>query len=266
MWYLKVIIIILLIFPASVYGQGNCEWTEVTGEATGDTLTVEELGRLALNRARLSATEQVAGVYVYGSDLVEKSELVVSFITTMTEGYIIKENILRWESKFHTSSNDKPPIPFYKVYAKYCVSKESGKRDPFFTVSLEMNRGQFIQGEEISLKINAGKGAYITIFHLSQREGLSISLPNQFQERQYIEEGGEFIFPREGFKLKARISPGSKKDLEYFMVVATREQFDFKGQLGKTTDISLPSFYKTLLSIPANQRAIAMVGYEVTEK
>lgn len=262
----NIILIFLLILPITVYAEENCKWKEVRGEALADTVTVEEAGRLALRRARLSATEHVAGVHVYGSDIVKNSALVGDFVMTLTEGYIVKEEILRWEAEFQQISNDKPPIPLYKVYARCCILISKEKRDPFFTVSSETNKPVFISGEEAMLKIRASRGAYISIFHLSSDEKLQMLLPNEFQRKQYIEEGKDLLFPPEGIGLEVKTAAGKKSELEYFIVVATKEWFDFEGQLKKDKDISLSLFYKALLLIPANMRAVVIGGYEVVSK
>lgn len=249
----------------SVYAE-NCQWKDVVGEAIAETITVEDAGKLALKRARVTAIEEISGTTVYGSALVKNSDLVEDFVMTLTEGYILKEEILRWEAEFKNFSNDKPPVPLYRVYARCCISKDKAERDPFFTLSLETNKPVFVSGDEATLKIRSSRGTYITIFHLSADEKLRILLPNQFQRKHYIEEGKEFTFPPPGLGLKVKTSSNRKKEVEYFIVVATKEWFDFEGQLKSNKDIPLSTFYSNLLSIPANKRAVAIGGYEVVEK
>lgn len=265
-WVLKIfqaVIILFLLLPFVAYAEENCQWKDVVGEAMAETITVEDAGKLALRRARISATEQVAGVGVYGGSLVKNSALVEDFVMTLTEGYILREEIQKWDAEFQQPSKDKPPVPLYRVYARCCVSLEKGEKDPFFTVSLETNKPVYISDEEATVRIRPGRGAYLAVFHLSHDEKLRILLPNQFQKRQYVEEGKELVFPSQGLGLKVKTSHGNKREVEYFVAVATKEWFDFEGQFKKDRDISLSSFYSALLSIPANMRTVAIGGYEV---
>ena len=264
-------LILLFVLPYLLHAQENCEWKEVMGEALADNITIEEAGRLALRKARLSAAEEAAGIHIYGGNLIynsslEKNKTLVNFIMTLSDGYIIKEEIIRWEAEFLPSSKDIPPIPLYKVYARCCVSKSEGEKDPFFTVSLKTNKPVFLSGDLAELTIQASRDSYITIFHLSSDDTLRILLPDQFQKKPFLKKDQELIFPSQGLGLKVQTSPSNQCEVEYFIVVATKDWFDFKTQFKKDRDIPITSFYMVLTTLPEKARAIAIGGYEVLEK
>jgi hypothetical protein len=264
---MKQIVVCLLLFlfsPLVIYAQENCQWRDVTGEAAEGGMTVEELGKLAMRRAQLSAIEDVAGVVIYGGSTVMNSKLVGDLVMALSKGYITKKEKPRWEADFQPSYDDKPPIPHYKVHLRCCVSIDRQESDSFFKVFIETNKPVYISEEMVRLKINSSRRAFVTIFHQSDEGIISIPFPD-FQNRQCLEEGNDFIFPPEGSGLTAIVNPEKRKS-NFFIVVATKEPFNFASQLRGTRDIPLESFYRVLLTIPARERAVGVVGYEVVGK
>lgn len=261
-----IIILLQIAIRIPVYAQEDCEWRTVSGEALAEGMSVEDAQKLAVRRASVTAVEEIAGVRIYGGTTVKNSALVEDIIMSMSEGHILKKEIVNWETELQKISSETPPLPLYKVHAKLCIAKNKEQTDPFFTVSLETDKPVYISGDEARLKIRTGRGAYISIFHLSEDEKFSMLLPNKFQKKHYVEEGKETLFPSQGLGLCVKTCGKKKKDIEYFIVIATKEWFDFEGQLKKDKDISIASFYNALLSIPADKRAMAIGGYEVVEK
>jgi len=278
-------LIFLLVFLTALPFTGdageNCKWKEVKGVALAYNITVEEAEKRALDMARLSAIEEVTGLHIDSIRILlernsssdqKKESALVDFIMTLSEGLIVQEEIIKWEAEFQPLDKDKPPIPRYRVYARCCVSERdpNSQRDPYFTVSVETNKPVFFSGDLAKLTITTtGRDAYITVFHLSSEDKVKVLLPNEYQKKTCIREGEKFIFPShngiyDGIKVQA--APHHKSDVDYFIIVATKEWFDFKGQLKKDKDIPITSFNKVLVSIPAKERAMAITGYEIRER
>ncbi|MBI3814497.1 MAG: hypothetical protein HY279_08540, partial [Nitrospinae bacterium] len=112
-----------------------------------------------------------------------------------------------------------------------------------------------------------------------------------------IKANKEFKFPPEGFGLLMSVIKDKKRSSECFIIVATKEPYDFiglatthsppskggaqgvvaspsplagegrvRGEKVRAESMTVPEFYKTIIKIPSNAKAEEMLVYEVVAK
>ena len=165
--------------------------------------------------------------------------LAGEFIRTLTQGYIVDETGLRWEQDLLQEAPEKPPLTVYRVHLKCCVASQGEQRDPYFTLSVRLNKNIFAAGEEAELKIKSSRKCYVSVLNLSADEHFKVLLPNAHQPVLCLSRGAEFVFPPEGLALVMEPLPGHRRDTEAFLVVATKRPFDFRTVTGKSRDITI---------------------------
>lgn len=243
----------------------DCQWRETTGEAAVENITAEEARRLALNAARLKAVEDVSGVRIQGSTLVKDLELAAEFVQVMSAGYVLEERVLGWESTSLQERPESPPVTVYKVRLKSCVAPTS-PGDPYFSVKGELNRPVFMAGEEAWIRARCTKDCYLAILNLTADEKIRVLLPNRHEPSVKIKGGEAYDFPRKGLALEMRTLPDHGRDVEAFLLIATKERCDLLSLAKKDDEISPKEFYRAILSLPTDTRAQEMLLYEVRER
>jgi uncharacterized protein DUF4384 len=144
------------------------------------------------------------------------------------------------------------------------VAADKGEADPFFTLTVKTGKPAYSDGDEIELEIRSGKDAHLTLFHLGSDNKATLLLPNIYQKAIPLTKGQCFTFPCNGLAMKARNTPGKKRDVEYFVAIATKERLDIEGvvkaEKGGTDSANL---FNAIARIPASQRAVSITSYEV---
>jgi hypothetical protein len=245
--------------------EPNCQWIETEGEAAVENITPEEARQLSLNRAKIKAVEGVSTVKVNAVTLVENYSLIADFINTISTGYVLDEKVVEWSSKIFQEKKDSPPVTIYTVKLKSCVASDKGG-DPYFRIKGELNRPFFIAGEDAKIKAACTKDCYISIINLTADRKIRVLLPNDYEPSPFIKKGESYNFPAEGLGLEMYPLSGHKKDVEAFLLIATKERFDALKLIKKGEDIQPKDFYNAILSIPADSRAEEILAYEVREK
>jgi hypothetical protein len=248
-----------------VKAEQACQWAETRGEAPLENMTAEEARQLALSRARARAVEQVAGIEVRSHMPVLNAMPIGEFVQSLAHGYIFKEEVLQWEQKAFQEAPEKTPHTLYRVRLRACVSPEGSGRDPYFTVDAELNKTTFVAEEEARLAVRCSRDCYVTIFNLSATNHFSILLPNPFQRMAPLRADQRLVFPQPGSGLALVMRPMSehRRDTEAFLIVATKQYFDVHARLEKWKDISIGDVSRILLDLPASERAVALLVYEV---
>lgn len=275
--YLKLLTSQLLIFLASyvlctlcvlcseIVFASECDWVESAGEAAVENITPEEARQTAINRARISAIESKTSVRVHGSTMVKDYNLMADVVQTLSQGYIIEEKIIKWEQGSYQESADKAPLTTYRVRLKSCVAG-IGEKDPYFKIEARLNKPVFIDGEEAVIAIKANRNAYLNIFNLTADDRVSLIAPSVTLPVMPVKANEEFRFPPEGFGLLMSVIKDKKRSSEIFIIVATKEPYDFVGINRKTEGLTVPEFYKAIIKIPSNAKTEEMLVYEVVAK
>lgn len=252
------------IFAYPLYAK-DCKWIETIGEASVENITPEEARQLALNRAKIKAIEGVSNVKVNAITLVENYSLIADFINILSEGYILEEEVVGWDSRTFQERKDSPPVTIYTVRLKSCVASDK-EGDPYFKIKGELNRPFFMTGEEVKIKVECTKDCFLTILNLTADGKMKILLPNDYEQSVFIKKGESYNFPAKGLALEMYPIKGHMKDAESFLLIATKERFDILKLIKKGEDIHPKDFYNAILSIPADSRAEEILAYEVREK
>lgn len=261
-----VFLCVFLITP--VRAEQACQWVQTQGEATIENITAAEARQLALSRARARAVEQVAGIELYSGVPVLNAMPIGEFVQSLAHGYVLQEEILQWEQKAFQEAPEKPPQTLYRIHLRACVSPEGSARDPYFTVDAELNKMTFVAGEEANFTARCSRDCYVTIFNLTATHHFSILLPNPYQRTVPLKADQKLVFPQQGsgLALVMRPVPGHVRDTEAFLIMATKQHFDVYARLGKREDIPMGDVSRVLLDLPASERAVALLVYEVRAK
>ena len=277
----------------------ECSWVESTGESAVENITPDEARQTAINRARISAIESKTGVRVHGTTMVKDYNLMADIVQTLSQGYITDEKIIKWEQGVYQETQDKAPITTYKVRLKACVAGV-GEKDPYFKVDAKLNKPVFIAGDEAVITIKTSRDSYLNIFNLTADDRISLIAPSNTLPIVPIKANKEFQFPPEGFGLLMSVIKDKKRSSECFIIVATKEPYDFigltnspnspltnlspkvligEGERGLSISsplagegrvrgegMTVPEFYRTILKIPSNAKAEEMLVYEVVAK
>lgn len=254
------IALVLLFFESSA--SANCQWIDAVGEASGENLTPDEAKQFAINKARLSAIESKVGVGIVGGSFLENFRLMADIVQTVAQGYIIEEKIEEWQAVVYQNTKESFPLINYRVKLKACVAG-AGEKDPYFRITARLNKEVFSSGEEVKIKISASYDSFINIFNLTADDRLKIIAPTTVLPLIPIKKDENLSFPPEGFGLPINMVPEKRRATECFIIVATRQPFNFASLIGKTKDITIPEFYRAIVSIPSREKAEGILLYEV---
>ena len=288
---ISVFLCVLCVLCGKLVFASDCNWVESTGEAAVENMTPDEARQLAINRARISAIESKTGVRVHGSTMVKDYNLMADVIQTLSQGYITDEKVIKWEQGEVPLNKGGEgvvvPLTTYKVRIKACVAGV-GEKDPYFKIEARLNKPVYIAGDEAVITIKSNKDSYINIFNLTADDRISLIAPSGTLPIIPIKANQEFQFPPEGFGLLMSVIKNKKRSSECFIIVATKEPYDFigltnspltKGDRGLSISsplagegrvrgegMTVPEFYRTILKIPSNAKAEEMLVYEVVAR
>jgi len=285
--FFSVSLCVLCVLCGKLVFASDCNWVESTGEAVVENITPDEARQLAINRARISAIESKTGVRVHGSTMVKNYQLLADMVHTLSQGYIIEEKLIKWEQGSvpliplnKGGEGVVLPLTTYKVFISACVAGV-GEKDPYFKIDAKLNKPVFIEGDEAIITVKTSRDAYLHIFNLTADDRISPIAPSTTLPIIPIKANKEFKFPPEGFGLLMSVIKDKKRSSECFIIVATKEPFDFIG-FAKTSSsppleggdkgvvraesMTVPEFYKTIIKIPSNAKAEEMLVYEVVAK
>lgn len=242
----------------------ECIWKAASGEAISEGISPEETMNLARNRARLKVAEEVAGVTVLGNSMVKDSMMVSDLVSTLSRGSVTSCRNEKWNHDWIPGATGQGKLPHYQLNMECCVAVDKEEADPFFSLSVKSSKPVYVDGEEIELEIRSGKDSHLTLFHLGSDNKATLLLPNIYQKAVPLTKGQCFTFPCNGLARKARNNPGKKKDVEYFVAIATKEWLDIEGLVKAGKGVTDPAdLFNAIARIPASQRAVSITSYEV---
>jgi len=254
----------------------NGKQVTATGVAAMANLTPEEARNLALKRARQNAIEEVCGVSVQAETLIHNNMLSADFIHSVSYGRIIDEEILAWDTDVTRQSPKLPPSVAYRVTIKARVKPEKGKPDPYYQVSVGLNKKVYRSGDEMIIRVKATKPSYISVLNFAADGSVTLLYPNRLRKNNYIKALKQYQIPSKAdrndvLKLQVSTLPGHRKDTEFIKVIATRQPIHLldglltQGQYGvmDTVNLAAVEIARMVSAIPLKDRAEHTVFYEI---
>ena len=274
---LKIFIIFTLLFTFSQeVPASNEKMIKSTGVAASANLTPEEAQNLALKRARQNAIEEVCGVSVQAETLIRNNMLAADFIHSVSYGRIIEEEILGWDVDVSRESKRRPPSVAFRVTIKARVKPEKGKPDPYYQVSVGLNKKVYHSGDEMIIRVKATKPSYISVLNFAADGSVILLYPNRLRKNNYVKALKQYQIPSEAdrndvLKLQVSTLSGHRKDTEFIKVIATRQPIHLldglltQGQYGvmDTVNLAAVEIARLVSAIPLKERAEQTVFYEI---
>ena len=274
---LKIFTIFTLLFT---FSQGvpasNEKVIKSTGVAANANLTPEEAQNLALKRARQNAIEEVCGVSVQAETLIRNNMLAADFIHSVSYGRIIEEEILGWDVDVSRESKRRPPSVAFRVTIRARVKPEKGKPDPYYQVSVGLNKKVYHSGDEMIIRVKATKPSYISVLNFAADGSVILLYPNRLRKNNYVKALKQYQIPSEAdrndvLKLQVSTLSGHRKDTEFIKVIATRQPIHLldglltQGQYGvmDTVNLAAVEIARLVSAIPLKERAEQTVFYEI---
>ena len=274
---LKIFTIFTLLFTFSQeVPASNEKMIKSTGVAASANLTPEEAQNLALKRARQNAIEEVCGVSVQAETLIRNNMLAADFIHSVSYGRIIEEEILGWDVDVSRESKRRPPSVAFRVTIKARVKPEKGKPDPYYQVSVGLNKKVYHSGDEMIIRVKATKPSYISVLNFAADGSVILLYPNRLRKNNYVKALKQYQIPSEAdrndvLKLQVSTLSGHRKDTEFIKVIATRQPIHLldglltQGQYGvmDTVNLAAVEIARLVSAIPLKERAEQTVFYEI---
>jgi hypothetical protein len=252
--------------PVAFAAERNITVKEVVaiGEASVEQLTPEEARQMARRNARANGIEQAIGTEVSSRTLVRDFSLAGDFIKTLARGYILEEEVVRWDERIQKEAPDKPGFMTYQVTLKMKVAPLAGNHDPYFQFKATLNKNFFVDGEDAVLKVTPTKDCYLTILAISSDDKLRILFPNEYLKKNLLPASRTFTFPDQTVgSLVVNTTADHRRDSEAFILVATKQPLNLSTLLGRDQNITVTDFYKVLLDIPVTEWVEEIIPYEV---
>jgi len=248
MRFSKIILELILLYAVGIAQE--IHWITGVGSAAAVNITVDEARKLAIERARVNALQQLE-LDVESRIQYLKAEngkqLLSSFIQlnrTAVRGRIVQEDTLDWK-KYFTGD-----IPVYEVKLRVKAISELGRPDPEFVLQLNLNQTSFRSGEEMIITVRSTRDCYLYLFNLIQGDSIIRIFPNSFFKNNFLPADSVFVFPppdlQKLFALEIRNESQKAGDEELILAVATRRKIPFS--LNKTLKSESSQYVPTLKS------------------
>jgi len=195
--------------------------------------------RLSLAQLRFNTTQQARssllaslGAVMSSTTEVRRGTVGDSTFTVMaqgisqeTTGWITRDTVLAWR----TNDGGKT----YTLNYQGCARTMVGKRDPSFFVEVTLDKdppayldnGQG-QRDSIVVTVKTSKPAFLTVFFRTA-DTMTVLYPSAVVGSPFRRElgtGGELRVPPAGNRLRTVLRGGSKRSMDWIVVVATRQE------------------------------------------
>jgi hypothetical protein len=284
-----VVLLGVYVTPVEVAAQGLTQ-VEGVGKVSLEGKTLEAARQKALelaladalSRSRLELTEvftRTSRSLISGEQTAQYYHEFSQFVESVTRGEIV-DYIVESDAVLPVYTEDKgrPQSYLVEVRVRATVQPSSGKSDPTYYLDVKLNRTSFRDGDSLELRVKPTKDSYITVLNLYSTDTLAVVFPNQLCPGNFVTAGSTLIIPPRGgsWSLRAGINPGRDKDVESFLIIATRDSIPFplpignpdnSEQRGITQLITLGDAVKRigrwLASIELGRRTVAQVVYHL---
>jgi hypothetical protein len=260
--------LLFVAWPAALAGQVS-GWIESEGSAEIAGGTTNEQARVnALNKARTQAIAQVTGITISDEAMMSRSGegALKLFRETraLVAGRVVEEKVQNWSNEFIQSRPEEPGVPVVRVKLLVKVATDD-PADLTFKVQLALNKRRYSSGEPVVMNIRSSQNAYAMVFSLGADDKVRLVVPNDFRADLPLQADRPVSLPDQTDLFDIRPMPvaGHTSDAEAVKVVATRTRVAAPPADPKAGTISMASFYRWLLAIPARDRAESTAEYAV---
>ncbi|MEN6423128.1 MAG: DUF4384 domain-containing protein [Smithella sp.] len=228
-------------------------------------MSAEQSQLIALQRARVAAIEQAAGVSVTAGTLVTNFTVAADFIKTYARGFIVREKAAWLPLGQYQKDASVAPIPEYRVRitADVYVPKKTKT-----TVGLQakLNNSVFRGGEKAAFTLHAARRAGFAVFNIMADDRVAMIYPNAHETGNILESGKEMTFPAKDAKIELEVQtlPGHKRDAEAYLIIAWEVAADIRilDIFPEAEPVSVPEFFARLMKI-ADRIEDMILPYEV---
>ncbi|MEN6469261.1 MAG: DUF4384 domain-containing protein [Smithella sp.] len=228
-------------------------------------MSAEQSQLIALQRARVAAIEQAAGVSVTAGTLVTNFTVAADFIKTYARGFIVREKAAWLPLGQYQKDSSVAPIPEYRVRitADVYVPK---KTKTSVGLQAKLNNSVFRGGEKAAFTLKASRRAGFAIFNIMADDRVAMIYPNAHETGNILESGKEMTFPAKDAKIELEVQtlPGHKRDAEAYLIIAWDSAADIRilDIFPEAEPVSVPEFFARLMKI-ADRIEDMILPYEV---
>jgi len=238
------------------------------------TAVGEALGRRLTAMTQVTTYEDSAGV----------SETFAEIVREAAQGIVTSHAILEeaWEK-----GEPFTPGATYRVAVRATVRRDPASAPPGFRFAVKANQARFFDrgtpesSDELILSVDSDEEVYLTVFLVST-DSVEVLFPNMFMPRVRVRAGQKSELPtlaqrqQGGIHLRTILPDGVQRRAERLVVVATKRYVPYVGVAERrvTEDAgevpliraTLDALLDWLLDIPASERALGDVAYEIVRE
>jgi len=179
------------------------------------------------------------------------------------------------------------PGATYRVAVRATVRRDPASAPPGFRFAVKANQARFFDrgtpesSDELILTVDSDEEVYLTVF-LVTSDSVEVLFPNMFMPRVRVRAGQKSELPtvaqrqQGGIHLRTVLPEGVQRRAERLVVVATKRYVPYVGVAERrvTEDAgeapliraTLDALLDWLLDIPASERALGDVAYEIVRE
>lgn len=228
-------------------------------------MSAEQSQLTALQRARVAAIEQAAGVSVTAATLVTNFTLAADFIKTYARGFIVAEKVTWLPLGQYQKDPSTAPIPEYrvKIVADVYIPKRKAKT---LGLTAHLNNVVFRAGEKAKVTVKTKSAAGIALFNIMADDTAALLFPNAYEKENHLVPGKNLVFPAKDAKVELEMQtlPGHTRDAEAILVVAWEEasKIDILKRFAPGEAIPVSEFFARLSEM-IDQCEDMILPYEV---
>jgi len=179
------------------------------------------------------------------------------------------------------------PGALYRVVVRATVRRDPASAPPGFRFAVKANQSRYMDrgtpesSDELILTVDSDEEVYLTVF-LVTSDSVEVLFPNMFMPRVRVRAGQKSELPtvaqrqQGGIHLRTVLPEGVQRRAERLVVVATKRYVPYVGVAERrvTEDAgevpliraTLDALLDWLLDIPASERALGDVAYEIVRE
>lgn len=252
-------------------------WVTVEGVVPfTDEYTISEVKARSRNEARRLAVEKAVGQFIRSSTVVYNYVLAEDLVQSVARGLVVEEQVVE-EGVRETSHESGTKALFYATKLKAKVKRVQAEHNAHFKVQGTLNKTLFQSKDEMQIRVNSSRNAYLYIFNIGQDNSVTVLYPNRFAQDNSVAAGKELVFPDDklrsvGIVLRVIPPAGAVKATERIKLVAVTHKTDFIKERfkegvfqvydGKDTGL-ITDLLKALAGLDDSEWAESTIAYEV---